>query len=118
MTNLALSPAAPVAAGPALTPRREGWLSLRANRGAMAALCLILAIILAALLADVISPYDPYVPDTNHTMMPPAWAEQGMAAHPLGTDDLGRDLLTRLIYGTRLSLLIGLIVVTLSLTVG
>jgi dipeptide transport system permease protein len=118
MTDAVLSPAAATSAGAVLTPRREVWLSLRANRGALAALCIIVVIVLAALLADVIAPYSPYVPDTNHTMMPPGWAAQGMMSHPLGTDDLGRDLLSRLIYGTRLSLLIGMIVVTLSLTVG
>jgi dipeptide transport system permease protein len=118
MTNIALSPAAATAAGATITPRREIWLSLRANRGAMGALCIILLVVLAAALAGVISPHDPYETDTNRMLMAPSWADGGTAAFPLGTDDIGRDLLSRLLYGTRLSLLIGLIVVTLSLTMG
>jgi dipeptide transport system permease protein len=116
MANVAL-PSVP-APGAALTPRREVWLSLRANRGAMAALCIIVVVVLAALFANLISPHDPYLTDTNHLLVPPAWQDGGMRTFPLGTDDIGRDLLTRMIYGTRLSLLIGLIVVTLSLTMG
>src|SRR5262249_20337584 len=105
MTNIAL-PSAPTAApGAVITPRREIWLSLKANRGAMAALCIILVVILAALSAGVIAPHDPYVPDKDHALLPPAWQADGLATFPLGTDKIGRDLLSRLIYGTRLSLL-------------
>jgi len=117
MTNVALSPAAAVP-GATITPQREVWLSLKANRGAMAALCIIVIVILAALLADVISPHDPTLTDTQHLLVPPAWSDGGLATFPLGTDKIGRDLLSRLIHGTRLSLLIGVIVVTLSLSTG
>ncbi len=117
MTNVALSPAAAVP-GATITPQREVWLSLTANRGAMAALCIIVIVILAALLADVISPHDPTLTDTRHLLVPPAWSDGGLATFPLGTDKIGRDLLSRLIHGTRLSLLIGVIVVTLSLSTG
>ncbi len=117
MTNVALSPAAAVP-GATITPQREVWLSLTANRGAMAALCIIVIVILAALLADVISPHDPTLTDTQHLLVPPAWSDGGLATFPLGTDKIGRDLLSRLIHGTRLSLLIGVIVVTLSLSTG
>src|SRR5262245_33360537 len=102
MANVALPSA--TTQTPALTPRREVWLSLKANRGAMAALCIIAIVILAALFANVIAPHDPYATDTNHLLVPPAWQDGGMATFPLGTDDIGRDLLSRMIYGTRLSL--------------
>src|SRR5215468_1162824 len=115
MANIVMSSATTAAAGATLTPRREIWLSLRANRGAMGALCIIVLVVLAALLAGVIAPHNPYATDTNRMLMPPSWADGGTAAFPLGTDDIGRDLLSRLLYGTRLSLLI---VVTLSLTTG
>jgi len=118
MTNIALSPVAAPAAPAEITPRREVWLSLRANRGAMAALGLIVIVVLAALLADIIAPHDPSAPDTAHILVPPAWDENGLATFPLGTDAIGRDLLSRIIFGARLSLLVGLIVVTLSLSVG
>ena len=118
MTNIALSAAPTAVQGTVITPRREIWLSLRANRGAMAALCIILVVILSALSAGVIAPHGPYVTDKEHQLLPPAWQDGGLAAFPLGTDKIGRDLLSRLIYGTRLSLLIGVIVVTLSLTTG
>src|SRR5262245_60739353 len=118
MSNVALSPAPALAQAETITPRREVWLSLRANRGAMAALTIILTVILAALLADVIAPHSPYQTDTNRLLVPPMWQDGGTVSYPLGTDAIGRDLLSRIIYGTRLSLVIGLIVVTLSLTVG
>ncbi len=118
MTNVALSPTPAAVPGATMTPQREVWLSLKANRGAMAALCIIVLVVLAALLADVISPHDPTLTDTQHLLVPPAWSDGGFATFPLGTDKIGRDLLSRLIHGTRLSLLIGVIVVTLSLSTG
>ena len=118
MTNIALSPAPVAVQGPTITPRREVWLSLKGNRGAMAALSIIVLVVLAALLADIISPHDPKLTDTQHLLVAPAWSDGGLVAFPLGTDKIGRDLLSRLIHGTRLSLLIGVIVVTLSLTSG
>jgi dipeptide transport system permease protein len=118
MTNIALSSAPTVVNAAEISPRREVWLSLRANRGAMLALSIIVTVVLAALLADVISPHNPSLTDKEHLLVPPAWEDGGMMTYPLGTDDIGRDLLSRIIHGTRLSLLIGLIVVTLSLAVG
>jgi dipeptide transport system permease protein len=110
---------AQTAAVPVLTPRREVWLSLRGNKGAMAALILILLLILCAVFAPLIAPQDPSAQDAiNRVLQPPAWDEGGSWAFPLGTDGLGRDVLSRIIYGARYSLMIGLIVVTLSLAVG
>jgi len=103
---------------PVLTPRREVWLSLRSNRGAMAALTVILLLILCALTAPLIAPNDPVAQDVNRSLLPPAWDAGGLWQFPLGTDSIGRCILSRIIYGSRLSLLIGCIVVTLSLSVG
>jgi len=91
---------------------------MRANKGAMAGLIFILAVVLAAIFANVIAPNDPTLTDTNNLLTPPVWEKGGSWAYPLGTDAVGRCLLSRLIFGTRLSLLIGCIVVTLSLSVG
>ncbi|MES1151930.1 MAG: ABC transporter permease subunit [Dongia sp.] len=108
-------PPAPV---PVLTPRREVWLSLRANRGAMAALIIIALLILCAIFAPLIAPNSPIAQDVDQSLLPPAWDDGGSAQFLLGTDGLGRDILSRIIYGARYSLMIGLIVVTLSLAVG
>jgi dipeptide transport system permease protein len=81
-------------------------------------LSIIVTVVLTALFADVISPHNPSLTDKEHLLVPPAWKDGGMMTYLLGTDDIGRDLLSRIIHGTRLSLLIGLIVVTLSLAIG
>ena len=65
--------------------------------------------------ADVVAPHSPIQQFRDHFLTPPMWQQGGTAAFPLGTDDVGRDVLARLIYGARLSLLIGIAVVTLSL---
>ncbi|HVT54310.1 MAG TPA: ABC transporter permease subunit [Dongiaceae bacterium] len=118
MTETAVAVAQTTAA-PVLTPRREIWLSLRANKGAMAALSLIVLLILCAIFAPLIAPQDPIAQDPiNRVLMPPAWDDGGSWAFPLGTDGLGRDMLSRIIYGSRYSLMIGAIVVTLSLAIG
>jgi dipeptide transport system permease protein len=119
MTN-ATNAAGAVAAKPApvLTPAREVWLSLRSNRGAMAALTIILLTILCAILAPVIAPHDYTAQNVDIALQPPAWAEGGSSTYILGTDGIGRDILSRILYGAQYSLMIGLIVVTLSLTMG
>jgi dipeptide transport system permease protein len=106
------------ARAPVLTPRREVWLSLKANRGAMAALILILLLILCAIFAPFLAPHDYAAQNVDIALAPPAWQDGGNPSYLLGTDGLGRDIASRLIYGSQYSLMIGLIVVTLSLTVG
>ncbi|MGH6933501.1 MAG: ABC transporter permease subunit [Dongiaceae bacterium] len=101
-----------------LSPRREVWLAMRGNPGAMAGLSVIILLIFSAVFADVISPNSPIEQFRDYFRRPPAWSEDGSWQFPLGTDDLGRCLLSRIIYGTRISLLIGCIVVTLSLALG
>jgi peptide/nickel transport system permease protein len=66
----------------------------------------------------LISPHDPYVQDLTNRTVPPFWYEKGSWVHPLGTDQLGRDYLSRLIYGARISLLIGLSVAVISGLIG
>ena len=101
-----------------LTPAREFWLSLRQNRGAIGGLITIVCITLVALLAPWIAPYSPLLTDNTVFLAPPAWQSGGSSAHWLGTDAIGRDLLSRLMYGARLSLLIGVAVVALSVVCG
>jgi dipeptide transport system permease protein len=112
---------APAVAAPTATsphPLREFWGDFSANRGAVAGLFIILAVVVVALLADVIAPHSPYITDTSIALKPPFWQEGGSIAYPLGTDPIGRDILSRLIYGARLSLLIGIVVVSVSIVLG
>jgi dipeptide transport system permease protein len=101
-----------------MSPLGEVWFSMRANPGAMTGLVFILFVIFCAVFADVIAPHNPIEQFREHFLQPPVWQEGGSWEFLFGTDDLGRDLLSRLIYGARLSLIIGSIVVTLSLALG
>ena len=110
------------AAEPASAPPPSGvllfWRAFAENRGAVVGLAIMLVLIVVALLADVVAPHSPIEQFRDHFLTPPAWQEGGTREFLLGTDDVGRDILTRLIYGARLSLLIGLSVVVLALGIG
>ncbi|WP_303981589.1 ABC transporter permease subunit [Dongia mobilis] len=112
------APATTPTAPKVVSPRREIWLSMRANKGAMAGLIVIVLLILIAVFADIVAPYSPIEQFRENFLQPPAWVEGGSWAFPLGTDDVGRDMLSRIIHGARLSLIIGCIVVTISLALG
>ena len=99
-------------------PLAELWRDFRRNRGAVVGLVVIVLLVLAALFADVIAPYPPAEQYREATLKPPSWTPIEGHRFLLGTDPVGRDLLSRLIHGTRLSLLIGLVSVGLSLTGG
>lgn len=118
MTDATLQSAEPVTQP--ITPAREVWLSLSANKGAMAGLVVIVLLVLAALSADFLAPYHyaEVFKDCVASPCPPFWAEGYDPRFILGTDAVGRDLLSRLIYGSRYSLFIGVIVVTISLAAG
>ncbi len=93
------------------------WRGFAANRGAVAGLATMVVLVALAVLADVVSPHSAIEQFRENFLTPPVW-QGGVWRFPLGTDDVGRDMLSRLIHGARLSLLIGLSVVTLSLAVG
>jgi dipeptide transport system permease protein len=113
-----LTPGNPIPGNQVISPSREVWLSMRSNRGAMAGLIIILLLIFCAAFANVIAPHGAAEQFRDNVLQPPAWQDGGSWAFPLGTDSVGRDMVSRLIFGTRLSLLIGVIVVTLSLALG
>jgi dipeptide transport system permease protein len=100
------------------SPLGELWRDFRRNRGAMIGLVVIVVLVLSALLADVIAPYSPKEQFTDAVLKAPSTQAIGGHVFLLGTDPVGRDLLSRLIHGTRLSLLIGLVSVVLSLSGG
>jgi dipeptide transport system permease protein len=100
------------------SPARELWRDFSRNRGAVIGLVVIVALLLCALLADVIAPYSPKEQFSDAVLKPPSLQPIGGHVFLLGTDPVGRDLLSRLIHGSRLSLLIGFVSVGLSLTGG
>ena len=107
----------PVAAVPR-SPLREFWSYFSANRGAVAGLAFVIVITLVAMAAPLVAPYPPDLTNNAVFLKPPAWQTGGSWAYPLGTDAIGRDILSRLIWGARLSLLIGIAVVALAIVVG
>ena len=110
---------APIAAGlPPPHPLRELFADFSRNRGAVAGLVIIGALLFIAATANIIAPYSPILTNDSGFLLPPFWQAGGTLSHPLGTDAIGRDMLSRLLFGTRLSLLIGAAVVTLSLLIG
>lgn len=92
-------------------------ISLRNLSTALGAFIVLLAAF-CAVFAPLLAPHDPYVQNLDLRMVPPAWMEGGSPAHWLGTDQLGRDYLSRLIYGARISMLIGLATVVASGFIG
>ncbi len=86
--------------------------------GLLAGLVLIGLCAAMALLAPLVSPHDPYEQSLGRGLIPPVWDEKGSWLHPLGTDNLGRDYLSRALYGARISLLIGISVMLISGLIG
>lgn len=79
---------------------------------------IVLAVLLVAIVAPFIAPHDPFAQDLNQRLTPPEWMAGGSAAHPFGTDQLGRDYLSRLLYGARISTVIGVFTVITSGLIG
>ncbi len=97
---------------------RDFWSYFRENRGAVFGLFFFVTIILIAVFADFIAPHAPNQQYRDALLQPPFWQSGGDLRFLLGTDAVGRDMLSRLIYGARFSLFIGCIVVSMSLVVG
>jgi dipeptide transport system permease protein len=97
---------------------REFWAAFSENRGAVFGLAIVLIVVLLALFADGVAPYSPTDQFRDAVRAPPAWADGGSARFLLGTDSLGRDMLSRLIHGARISLFIGLSVMGVSFVIG
>jgi ABC-type dipeptide/oligopeptide/nickel transport system permease subunit len=104
--------------GEPATPIAQDLRRLAADPAATIGTAVILAFALMALLAPLLAPHDPYEPDLLRRLQPPAWMPGGELAFPLGCDALGRDIVSRIIYGARVSLAIGLLVVLFGTTIG
>lgn len=104
-------------------PRRQRPIvrmarSLMHKKLALVGAIIILFVVLVALFANYLTPYDPGEIDILYRLKPPGWRAPDGALHILGTDTLGRDVYTRLIYGARVSLAVGLTVVLIAGTIG
>lgn len=119
-----MSLTATAGAGPApmsLPPLSPGRVALRRavrHPGAWVGGVILLFFVLAALGAPLLTPYDPGMQDLSRRLVPPAWAAAGGWDHPLGTDHLGRDTLALLLYGGRISLLVGFATIITSILIG
>ena len=96
----------------ALSPMAEGVRRLRKSVTALVGLAIVVVLVVVAIFADVLAPMSPTTSDQTQTFARPGWD------HPLGTDQLGRDMLSRVIHGTRISLAVGVSSVLLALFVG
>src|SRR5713101_8965129 len=102
----------PLRVEPSESPLVQGLRRFRRSTTALVGVAIVLVLLLVALFADVLAPRSPIASDQAHTFARPSWE------YPLGTDQLGRDMLSRIIYGTRISLLVGVSSVLLALFVG
>jgi len=112
----------PAAGGGTVNPRLEMlgafWASFSENKGAVAGLVFMVVLVLVAIFAPLVAPHAPDVQNRDALLVPPFWEAGGSLTYILGTDAVGRDMLSRLIFGARYSLFIGLFVVTLALAAG
>ena len=97
---------------------REFWFYFRENRGAVFGLWVFAAFLFVAIFAPVISPHDPTTQFREHLLQPPVWQAGGDWSFILGTDALGRDLLSRLLNGARYSFFVGIVVVVIAASGG
>jgi peptide/nickel transport system permease protein len=104
--------------GAMMSPRRSTLQKLKRDKGAVISATLLAIVILAALLAPVLAPHDPYDNNLRNMLKPPIWAPGAVADHLLGTDGLGRDVLSRLLYGTRTTLVMGISAILAGGTIG
>jgi dipeptide transport system permease protein len=119
---MANTTAAPTAVKDQSSSRRrmlaEFWYYFSENSGAVIGLWIFLALVVIAIFAPLIAPYGPAQRLPGANLLPPFWETGGRTAHLLGTDAIGRDILSRLLYGARYSLFIGVIVTTIALIGG
>ena len=100
------------------TPKQILIARAKAHRGFQIGVTILISLFVIAIFAPLIAPLDPYHQTLSARMLPPVWVDGGNWGHVLGTDQVGRDYLSRLIYGTRISLLVGFGAATIGLLIG
>jgi len=97
---------------------KEFWFYFSENRGAVFGLAVFAVFVFVALFANFIAPHDPITQYRDHLLQPPVWEEGGEWTFPLGTDVVGRDMLSRLLFGARYSFYVGIVVVVIAASGG
>lgn len=97
---------------------KEFWFYFSENRGAVFGLAVFAIFVFIALFANLIAPHNPITQYRDHLLQPPVWEEGGEWAFPLGTDVVGRDMLSRLLHGARYSFYVGIVVVVIAASGG
>ncbi|BDX05720.1 ABC transporter permease subunit [Planctobacterium marinum] len=100
------------------SPLRQTWYEFRKSHVAFIGLCVLACITLFILFGPLITPYTPLEQNTDALLVPPAWDGNGGITHVLGTDGLGRDVLTRVIYGSRVTFGISVFLVLIAMIIG
>ena len=100
------------------TPLKATWNEFRQRHVAVVGLGILIVFIIISILGPVLTPYDPTTQHTNALLIPPAWNDNGSILHILGTDALGRDMMTRLFYGTQITLFASIMTVLMALSIG
>ena len=88
------------------------------NRAALVGFIVVVLLVFTAMFAPIVAPYSPDIQNLADRLIPPMWDAKGVSSHVLGTDDFGRDLFSRIIFGSRISLMVGAISVGVSLSFG
>lgn len=96
----------------------RGWVLLRRNLAAQISLVVLAVVVLSAIFAPWLAPQDPLDQATARRFRPPAWEERSLPGYVLGTDQQGRDVLSRIIYGSRISVIVGITAVVISVLIG
>jgi peptide/nickel transport system permease protein len=91
---------------------------LRQSPVGLIGMVIVILVLLAAAFAPLVAPHDPAAMDMRARLVPPGWSQEGSWDHPLGTDQLGRDVLSRILYGSRISVLVGVTAVIVSGMIG
>jgi peptide/nickel transport system permease protein len=94
------------------SPRQEFWRRFKSNRFAVAGLVVIIVLFALSLCAGLLTPYDSDALDAWHVLLPPS------SSHLFGTDELGRDVLTRMLFGARISLMVGFVAIGIAVVIG
>ena len=103
----------------ARAPRRRAFVSfLFASPATAIGAAIVVIVGICALFAPQLAPHDPNAQNLSLALKPPSWLTGGLSAYPLGTDNLGRDILSRIIWGTRVASIVGLSVVVIGGTLG
>ena len=96
----------------------EFWFYFSENKGAVLGLVVFVLIIMTALAAPLIAPHSPFITNNAAQLLPPVWQEGGSWSYLLGTDAIGRDMLSRLLFGAQYSLFIGVVFVVFAVSSG